>query len=61
MTREVVDARLPSAVQHLEWTRPLQIIRYPDPRLRAPNGRIEKFDDKMKSFAADNIDCMYRG
>ncbi|KAK9795524.1 hypothetical protein WJX73_007885 [Symbiochloris irregularis] len=48
-------------VDKLEWRAPLSILKYPDPRLRAANGRITVFDHVLEKFAADLFDCMYRG
>lgn len=49
-----------SAVEFLEWQEPLQVIKYPDPRLRAPNARIAKFDDKLKELAQKMFQIMYQ-
>ena len=50
------------SVTKLEWDSPLtikSIVKYPDPRLRAPNGRIATFDDDLKKLAAEMMDVMY--
>lgn len=44
----------------LEWSSPLDIVRYPDPRLRATNARIGVFDDSVKQLAAEMFEIMYR-
>ena len=41
------------------WSAPLQIVRYPDPRLRAPNAKIAVFDDGLAALAAAMMDVMY--
>ncbi len=50
---------LRSAVTKLEWQSPLQIIKYPDPRLRAPNARINVFDDSLLRLAKEMTQLMY--
>ena len=50
----------PGAVTELVWQRPLTILNYPDPRLRAPNARIGVFDDRLRELAAEMFDVMYR-
>ncbi|GFR39637.1 hypothetical protein Agub_g103, partial [Astrephomene gubernaculifera] len=47
-------------VTKLEWTSPLQIIKYPDPRLRAVNARIDVFDDALMRLAKEMIGVMYQ-
>lgn len=47
------------AVENLEWQEPLAIVKYPDPRLRAPNARIAKFDDNLKQLARRMFEIMY--
>lgn len=39
---------------------PLKIIKYPDPRLRAENKRINAFDDNLKKLVDEMFDVMYR-
>ena len=58
----VTDASRPSlfAVTQLQWSSPLDIVRYPDPRLRAKNARINVFDDSLKQLASEMFDIMYR-
>ena len=48
------------AVTELVWERPLTVLNYPDPRLRAPNARIGVFDDRLRQLAAEMFDVMYR-
>jgi peptide deformylase len=47
-------------VTKLEWQRPLQLIKYPDPRLRAPNAKIAVFDSSLMDLVADMITIMYQ-
>lgn len=53
------DNAIPS-VSKLEWDSPLDIVRYPDPRLRAKNAKIAVFDESLKRLAAEMFDIMYR-
>lgn len=48
-----------SAVTNIEWQAPLSIISYPDPRLRAVNGRVGAFDDRLAKLAREMFDVMY--
>jgi len=41
------------------WERPLTILNYPDPRLRAPNAKIGVFDERLQQLAAEMFDLMY--
>ena len=43
----------------IDGASPLQVVRYPDPRLRAPNARIAVFDDSLAALAAAMMDVMY--
>lgn len=43
----------------LEWSKPLEIVKYPDPRLRAKNARVGVFDETLAALAADMMDVMY--
>jgi hypothetical protein len=47
------------AVTKLEWTRPLSILKYPDPRLRAKNALVGVFDDTIVELAKEMFDLMY--
>ncbi len=49
------------AVTELAWESPLQIIRYPDPRLRAPNARIGVFDERLTRLSRELFEVMYNG
>jgi peptide deformylase len=49
-----------AAVDKLEWSTPLCIIKYPDPRLRAVNAKIGVFDDSLKQLANQMFDVMYQ-
>ncbi|GBF97179.1 peptide deformylase [Raphidocelis subcapitata] len=47
-------------VDTLEWSSPLQIIKYPDPRLRAVNARVGAVDpQRLLALAAEMFDLMY--
>lgn len=48
------------AVVPLEYESPLNIVLYPDPRLRAKNRRITTFDDKLLELVQEMFDVMYR-
>ena len=43
----------------IEWQSPLSIIQYPDPRLRAVNGRVGVFDDKLAALSREMFEVMY--
>lgn len=47
-------------VDKLEWSNPLSIIKYPDPRLRAVNAKIAVFDDSLKQLASQMMEVMYQ-
>ena len=49
------------AVKDLQWERPLQIVNYPDPRLRAVNARIGRFDAKLEQLGKEMLEVMYNG
>ncbi len=44
----------------LQWSKPLQIIKYPDPRLRAPNAKVSVFDSSLLELAREMIEVMYQ-
>lgn len=44
----------------LQFVPPLQIVKYPDPRLRAKNKPIDKFDDNLKNLVHEMFDVMYK-
>ena len=50
-----------AAVKDLQWSRPLQIIKYPDPRLRAVNAKIGSFDSKLEQLGKELLEVMYKG
>ena len=50
-----------AAVKDLQWSSPLQIIKYPDPRLRAVNARIGTFDSKVEQLGKELLEVMYNG
>ena len=58
---EIINFYLYSAVKDLHWDRPLQIIKYPDPRLRAVNARIGTFDSKVEQLGKELLEVMYNG
>ncbi|KAG6390067.1 hypothetical protein SASPL_151546 [Salvia splendens] len=43
----------------LQFKGPLEVIKYPDPILRAKNKRIESFDESLKRLADEMFDVMY--
>ena len=49
----------PTPATSYDCTPPLTIIRYPDPRLRAPNARVGFFDEKLALIARAMFDAMY--
>lgn len=51
---------LSPAVTKLEWPKPLTILKYPDPRLRAPNAKVEVFDDSLMQLVKEMIPVMYQ-
>jgi hypothetical protein len=51
------------AVTELKWDGPLSlksVLRYPDPRLRAPNARIACFGDQLQKLADEMFNIMYK-
>ena len=59
--RALTSLAIPFAVRDLQWEQPLQIIKYPDPRLRAVNARIGKFDAKLEQLGKEMLEVMYNG
>eukprot|EP00891_Asterochloris_glomerata_P002278 jgi/Astpho2/2278/Aster-03249 len=53
------DAGLP-AVTELKWERPLRVVQYPDPRLRAQNACIATFGESLQQLAAEMFTVMYQ-
>lgn len=49
-----------NAAGPIEFEAPLEVVLYPDPRLRAKNKRIDVFDDNLDCFADAMLDAMYR-
>jgi peptide deformylase len=47
------------AVDKIEWSQPLRIVKYPDPRLRAKNARVAVFDDSLLALAKEMMKVMY--
>ena len=43
----------------IEWQSPLSIIQYPDPRLRAVNGRVGAFDESLARLSREMFEVMY--
>lgn len=50
----------PLAVTKLEWQKPLQVVKYPDPRLRAKNAKIGVFDETLVTLAKEMMEIMYQ-
>ncbi|KDP46433.1 hypothetical protein JCGZ_10273 [Jatropha curcas] len=44
----------------LRFEAPLEIVRYPDPILRAKNKRIDTFDENLKKLVDEMFDVMYK-
>ncbi|CAI5982279.1 unnamed protein product [Closterium sp. NIES-64] len=44
----------------ISYESPLDIVLYPDPRLRAPNKRVNVFDESLQKLVAEMFDVMYR-
>ncbi|KAK9842088.1 hypothetical protein WJX81_007904 [Elliptochloris bilobata] len=59
--REVAEEAEIETVTDLAWESPLQIIRYPDPRLRARNARIGVFDERLARLSRELFEVMYNG
>jgi peptide deformylase len=60
MTTPHDHALYATAVDKLQWSTPLSIIKYPDPRLRAVNAKIAVFDGTLKQLAAQMFEIMYQ-
>ncbi|CAI5980937.1 unnamed protein product [Closterium sp. NIES-65] len=76
MTNRMVPSPLPPPTPHLpsfliflpialaagpiSYESPLDIVLYPDPRLRAPNKRVNVFDESLQKLVAEMFDVMYR-
>lgn len=57
--RDVRDGR-EEGVKEIEFQAPLQIVKYPDPRLRAKNRRIDEFGESLRSFAKEMLVAMVK-
>ena len=49
-----------AAAGPLEFESPLEIVLYPDPRLRAKNKLINVFDEKLQQLVNEMFDIMYK-
>ena len=49
-----------SAVSKVEWSSPLQVVKYPHPKLRALNAKVGVFDDSLIALAKEMIKIMYQ-
>ena len=49
-----------TAVTKLEWQSPLEIIKYPDPRLRASNASVGCFDGSLRKISEEMFELMYQ-
>eukprot|EP00199_Chlamydomonas_sp_CCMP681_P005692 CAMPEP_0119109242 /NCGR_PEP_ID=MMETSP1180-20130426/17804_1 /TAXON_ID=3052 ORGANISM="Chlamydomonas cf sp, Strain CCMP681" /NCGR_SAMPLE_ID=MMETSP1180 /ASSEMBLY_ACC=CAM_ASM_000741 /LENGTH=250 /DNA_ID=CAMNT_0007094981 /DNA_START=80 /DNA_END=832 /DNA_ORIENTATION=+ len=47
-------------VKKLEWQSPLQVVKYPDPRLRVVNAKVAVFDENLLALAREMIQIMYQ-
>ena len=56
--RPSLDAA-PAAPSPIAFESPLSICLYPDPRLRAVNKRIVKFDESVRRLAEEMMEVMY--
>ncbi len=48
------------AAGQIEYESPLQVVLYPDPRLRAKNKIINVFDEKLQQLVQEMFDIMYK-
>jgi hypothetical protein len=51
------------AGRELQWASPLtldSIVKYPDPKLLAPNAKVGVFGEPLKKLAAEMFDVMYK-
>ena len=44
----------------LRFETPLEVVKYPDPVLRARNKRISTFDANLRALADEMFDVMYK-
>lgn len=47
-------------VTKLEWSKPLGIVKYPDPRLRQVNAKVGVFDGSLIELAKEMAEIMYQ-
>ncbi|CAK9882938.1 unnamed protein product, partial [Sphagnum jensenii] len=50
----------PEDAGQIEYESPLQVVLYPDPRLRAKNKIINVFDEKLQQLVQEMFDIMYK-
>eukprot|EP00239_Pterosperma_sp_CCMP1384_P012034 CAMPEP_0197865048 /NCGR_PEP_ID=MMETSP1438-20131217/43440_1 /TAXON_ID=1461541 /ORGANISM="Pterosperma sp., Strain CCMP1384" /LENGTH=200 /DNA_ID=CAMNT_0043483453 /DNA_START=356 /DNA_END=958 /DNA_ORIENTATION=+ len=50
----------PKLTGPLTWKSPIEIVKYPDPCLRAENLTIVNFDEDLAKLASEMFDIMYR-
>ncbi|XP_042031592.1 peptide deformylase 1B, chloroplastic/mitochondrial-like [Salvia splendens] len=55
----VAKDELVASPTDLQFKGPLEVIKYPDPILRAKNKRIDSFDESLKRLADEMFDVMY--
>eukprot|EP00271_Cylindrocystis_brebissonii_P023165 TRINITY_DN9435_c0_g1_i1.p1 TRINITY_DN9435_c0_g1~~TRINITY_DN9435_c0_g1_i1.p1 ORF type:complete len:289 (+),score=43.53 TRINITY_DN9435_c0_g1_i1:299-1165(+) len=48
------------SAEPVQFESPLQIVLYPDPRLRAKNKAVTVFDDRLRQLVTEMFDIMYR-
>lgn len=61
-TKHASTATKPTTVDSLSWQRPLAIVKYPDPRLRAVNARLSPSVPRQQllDLAAEMFELMYQ-
>lgn len=60
--REIRDVRegQEEGTKEIVYESPLNIVKYPDPRLRAKNLRIDEFGDSLREFSKDMLVAMVK-
>jgi len=58
--RNMEEIKDSPAAEKLELSLPLDLVYYPDPRLRAENLRIANFDEDLSTLAQEMFKTMYR-